>query len=97
MASSPHECDQRNAHKQRQTEQDDIDGDWVVVKRLVRGSVESCLCEVEKTGETDDEAVDFTEGREAEDFGGVVAIKMLVLRVWWEGWSWEDLRYCSVV
>jgi hypothetical protein len=39
------------------------------VKRLVGCGVESCLREVEQTGETDDEAVDFAKGREAEDFG----------------------------
>jgi hypothetical protein len=37
------------------------------------GSVEGRLREVEEAGEADDEAVDFAEGGEAEDFGGVVA------------------------
>ena len=35
--------------------------------------VESGLDKVEEACETDDEAVDFAEGGEAEDFGGVVA------------------------
>jgi hypothetical protein len=36
-------------------------------------SVERGLREVEQTRETDDEAVNFAEGGEAENFGGVVA------------------------
>jgi hypothetical protein len=37
------------------------------------------LREIEESGETDDEAVYFAEGGEAEDFGGVVAEMALAL------------------
>jgi hypothetical protein len=43
------------------------------VECLVRCGVECGLDEVEQSSETDDEAVDFAESGEAEDFGGVVA------------------------
>lgn len=35
--------------------------------------------EVEKASETDDEAVDFAKCGEAEDFGGVVAVGLLIM------------------
>ena len=45
--------------------------------KMGRG-VEAGLRKVEDSSEADDEAVDFAEGGEAEDFGGVVAVVMLV-------------------
>ena len=45
---------------------------------FVRCGVECGLAEVEQAGETDDEAVDFSEGGEAEDFGGEVTEKKSV-------------------
>jgi hypothetical protein len=36
------------------------------------GSVKGGLGEVEEAGEADDKPVDFAEGGEAKDFGGVV-------------------------
>ena len=73
-ALTPDEHDKRGANEEGQTEEDDVDGDGVVVKDLVGCGVEGRLGEVEEAGETDDEAVDFAEGGEAEDFGGVVAV-----------------------
>lgn len=69
MALPPDEGDQDDADQQRSAEQDDIDGDGVVLEHLVGCGVESRLGEVEQAGETDDQAVDFAEGGEAEDFG----------------------------
>jgi hypothetical protein len=43
------------------------------VEDFVCSGVEGGLGEVEKSGETYDEAIDFAEGSEAEDFCGVVA------------------------
>jgi len=43
------------------------------VESLVGSGVEGGLREVEEASEADDEAVDFAECGEAEDFGGVVA------------------------
>jgi len=40
----------------------------------VCSGVESRLREVEDTGEADDEAINFSESGETEDFGGVVAV-----------------------
>lgn len=37
-------------------------------------SVEAGLRKVEDAGKADDEAIDFAEGGEAENFGGVVAV-----------------------
>jgi hypothetical protein len=68
MASSPHERNKRNTNKQREAKKHHVNGYRVVVERLVGCGVESCLREVEQTGETDDEAVDFAKGCEAEDF-----------------------------
>jgi hypothetical protein len=45
-------------------------------------SVEGGLGKVEQAGETDDQAVDFAEGGEAEDFGGVVAVVRLLFCIW---------------
>jgi hypothetical protein len=43
------------------------------MKGFVSCSVEGGLREVEESGETDDEAVDFAKGGEAEYFCGVIA------------------------
>jgi hypothetical protein len=69
VAASPHKRNKRNTNKQREAKEHHVNGYRVIVKRLVGCGVESCLREVEQTGETDDEAVDFAKGREAEDFG----------------------------
>jgi hypothetical protein len=54
------------------------------------------LGEVEQAGETDYEAVDFAEGGEAEDFGGVVAArKSAYCNLGVRGT--QDLRYGCVV
>jgi hypothetical protein len=73
MAVPPYKNNERHTNEQRQAKQDDVNGDRVVLEGLVRSGVEGRLREVEDTGETDDKAVDFAEGGEAEDFGGVVA------------------------
>jgi hypothetical protein len=73
VALPPDKSHERQTNEQRQAKQNDVDGDRVVLEGLVRSGVEGRLREVEDTGETDDEAVDFAEGGEAEDFGGVVA------------------------
>lgn len=73
MALPPHVDDESKAHEQRQTEQDNVDRNRVVVKRLMGSGIEGGLREVEETCKTDDEAVYFAKGGEAEDFGGVVA------------------------
>ena len=73
MALSPHKCHKCETDKQRQAEQNDVDRYGIVLEGLVRSSVKGRLREVEDTGKADDEAVDFAEGGEAEDFGGVVA------------------------
>lgn len=67
------EAHQREPHHQRTRQQDDVDGNRVVVEGEMGGGIEAGLSEVEDAGETDDEAVDFAEGGEAEDFGRVVA------------------------
>lgn len=81
MTLAPHERDKRKSHKQRKTEQDDIDRNGIVVERLVGCGVKGGLRKVEEASETDDEPVDFAKGSEAEDFGGVVAVKMLAMNV----------------
>ena len=73
MAPSPHERHERHAHQQREPQEQHVDWDGVVVEGLVRGGVEGGLAEVEQARETDDQPVDFAEGGEAEDFGGVIA------------------------
>jgi hypothetical protein len=73
MALLPHESHERDAHQQRTAQQHNIDRHGVAVECAMGGSVEGRLREVEEAGEADDEAVDFAEGGEAEDFGGVVA------------------------
>jgi hypothetical protein len=50
-----------------------------------------------EAGETDDEAVDFAEGGEAKDFGGIVAAKQSVIMIMMECGVRGDLRDCSVV
>lgn len=58
-------------------------------------SIEGRLGEVEKTSQTDDQTIDFSEGGEAEDFGCVVA----VLFVSQKSLSMKELylRDCGVV
>jgi hypothetical protein len=73
MALSPYESHKCQTDKQRQAKQDDVDRHRVIFENLVCSGVESRLREVENTGETNDKAVDFPEGSEAEDFGGIVA------------------------
>lgn len=75
MALPVHEGDQRNANDQGQRQENDVDGDGVVAKGPVRQGVEAGLREVEEARQADDQAVDFAEGGEAEDFGGVVAVE----------------------
>lgn len=75
MALAPHECHKRQTDEQRECQQDDVDGDRVVVECLVGYGVEGGLREVEEAGETDDEAVDFAKGCEAKDFGGVITTR----------------------
>jgi len=53
------------------------------------------LREVENTGETDDEAVDFSESGKTEDFGGVVADRSVSNEL--ESGGPDNLRDCSVV
>lgn len=38
----------------------------------MRRSVQAALCEIQDPSRANDEAIDFAEGGEAEDFGGVV-------------------------
>ena len=66
----PHEHD---THQQRTRKQNHIDRHGIVPESKMRCSVEAGLGEIEDTREADDEAVDFAEGGEAEDLGGVVA------------------------
>ena len=65
--------DERGADDDSDAEQDQVDGAGVVAEGLVCEGVEAGLREVEEACEADDQAVDFAEGCEAEDFGGVVA------------------------
>lgn len=97
MALAPDKRNEHNSHEQRKAKQDDVDGDGVVVERFVGRGVEGCLREVEESGETDDEAIDFAEGSEAEDFGGVVAVKMLVVINRWLVRGILTTRRCSRV
>ena len=69
-----HKRHQRNTNEQRNAEENEVHGDGIVAEDLVGQRVEAGLAEVEDAGEADDEAVDFAEGGEAEDFGGVVAV-----------------------
>lgn len=96
MAAAPDEGDEDGADEQREGEQDDVDGDGVVGEELVGCGVEGGLREVEEAGEADDEAVDFAEGGEAEDFGGVVA-GLGVSYMCVDGWIKGDLRDGGVV
>ena len=73
MAAPRNKRNERDADEQRETQQQDVYGHRVLFEQLVRRCVERRLREVEDAGEADDEAVDFAEGGEAEDFGGVVA------------------------
>jgi hypothetical protein len=73
MASAPHKHHKCDTDKQSETQEHHVDGYGVVVEGFVGRSVKSGLGEVEEAGETDDEAVDFAESGEAEDFGRVVA------------------------
>jgi hypothetical protein len=95
VAAAPHKRNQRDADEQRGAQQNHVDGDGIVVEGFVCCGVEGGLGEVEQAGETDDEAVDFAEGGEAEDFGGVVAganqRNIHILE------CWGDLRDCGVV
>jgi hypothetical protein len=69
VASAPHERDECNSNEQRKAKEHHVDGYRVIVERLVGCGVEGCLREVEETSKTDDEAIDFAKGGEAEDFG----------------------------
>jgi hypothetical protein len=73
MTLAPHKCHKCETDKQRQAEQNDVDRYRVVLKGLVRSSIKGRLREVKDTGKADDEAVDFAEGGEAEDLGGIIA------------------------
>jgi hypothetical protein len=64
-----HKHHQRAAHHDRQPQQDQINRQRVVVERFVGEGVEGGLDEIEESGEADDEAVDFAERLETEDFG----------------------------
>jgi hypothetical protein len=68
------------------------------VKGKVGSSVETGLREVENAGEADDEPVNLSEGGEAEDFGGVVAVFMLITECLFESWNTRlTTRRCSRV
>jgi hypothetical protein len=97
MASLPHERDKCDADEQCETKENQVDRNGVIVECFVGCGIEGGLCEVEKAGETDDEAVDFAEGGEAKDFGGIVAAKQSVIMIMMECGVRGDLRDCSVV
>ena len=96
MALSPHKTHQCETNKQRQAKQNNVDGHRVVLEGLMCSCVEGRLREVEDTGEADDEAVDFAEGGEAEDFGRVVA-RWGVSNRGLDILRGVDLRHCGVV
>lgn len=54
---------------------------------LVRCGIECGLGEVQQAGEADDEAVDFAEGGETEDFCGIVAVRYMLGDG--KGWKWR--------
>ena len=68
----PHISDEQDTNHKRHGQQYDVHGNGVVVESVMGESVETLSREVEETGKTDDETVDFAEGSETEDFGGVV-------------------------
>ena len=51
------------------------------MEEFMRQGIEGGLGEIEEAGQTDDEAVDFTEGLKTEDFGGVVAVRVTLVSV----------------
>lgn len=73
VALAPDIRDERGADDEGQAEQEQIDRDRVAGEEAVRHGVEGGLREVEQARQADDQAVDFAEGGEAENFGGVVA------------------------
>lgn len=75
VALAPDVANEGNADEQGDAEEQEVDGDGVVGESLVGEGVEGGLSEVEEASEADDEAVNFTEVFEAEDFGGVVAVE----------------------
>jgi hypothetical protein len=79
VTSSPHKSYERNSDKKREPEKNDVDRYRVVVEGFVGRGIERGLGEVEESGEADDQSVNFTEGGEAKDFGGVVASVVLDL------------------
>ncbi len=79
MTLLPDERYKRYTDEQSEGEENDVDGDRVIVENFVGRGVEGGLGKVEEARETDDEAVDFAKGCEAEDFSRVVTVKIIYI------------------
>lgn len=74
MAPPRHIPHEHHTHQQRTRKQYHIHGHGIIPESKMRRSVQPALGEIQDPSRANDEAVDFAEGSEAEDFGGVVAI-----------------------
>jgi hypothetical protein len=99
MAATPHERNKGDANYQRKAQENHVNRDRVIVKGFVCRCVEGGLGEVQKPRETNDQAVDFAKGGEAEDFGRVIAADGIraVCKKKKKLQGSENLRNCGIV
>ena len=73
LALEIHKGREGDSHGKRNAQQDNVDWDRIAVPHFVGKRIEERLRKVEKTSETDDESVNFSERVKSEYFGGIVS------------------------